>query len=189
DRAAGRDPPWVRARSNGGLMPATGAAAGRRVKTRPTAFRSPGTAAAARRVGSRAAACALHGRGRWRRRRCRCAARRSRSSATGAGGAARRWRGPARSTAAGRRNRRGMSWLLSVDADAVRVAELVRAGDDDAVAFLEAGQDFHLAQGAGTGLDRAARGAAAFDHPGDAATVLLQEGAALDHQHVLAGIE
>src|SRR5690606_5432978 len=115
--------------------------------------------------------------------------RRSRSSATGAGGAARRWPGPVRSTAGGRRNRRGMSWLLSVDADPVRVAELVRAGDDDAFAFLQAGYDFHLAQAAGAGLDRAARGAAVLDHPGDAAAVLFQERATLDHQYVLARVE
>src|SRR3546814_12715513 len=77
----------------------------------------------------------------------------------------------------------------SVDADLRRVAELVRTGNDDAIAFFHAGHDFHVAQTAGAGLDRAARGAAAFDHPGKAAAVLLQERAALDHQHVLARVE
>src|SRR3546814_10404293 len=122
----------------------------------------------------------------WRRPRRPRARRRSRPSATGAGGAGRRWPGPVRSTAGGRRNMRGKTWLLSVDADLLRVAELVRTGNDDAIAFLQAGHDFHVAQTAGACLDRAARGAAAFDHPGKAAAVLLQERAALDHQHVLA---
>src|SRR3546814_7798590 len=87
------------------------------------------------------------------------------------------------------RKMRGKTWSLSVDADLLRVAELVRTGNDDAIAFFQAGHDFHVAQTAGAGLDRAARGAAAFDHPGKAAAVLLQERAALDHQHVLARVE
>src|SRR3546814_3535035 len=125
----------------------------------------------------------------WRRPRRPRARRRSRPSATGAGGAGRRWPGPVRSTAGGRRNMRGKTWLLSVDADLLRVAELVRTGNDDAIAFLQAGHDFHVAQPAGACLDRAARGAAAFDPPGNAAAVLLQDRAALDHQHVLAPVE
>src|SRR3546814_5109242 len=84
---------------------------------------------------------------------------------------------------------RGKTWSLSVDANLLRVAELVRTGNDDAIAFFQAGHDFHVAQTAGAGLDRAARGAAAFDHPGKAAPVLLPERAPLDHQDVLARVE
>src|SRR3546814_9072585 len=76
----------------------------------------------------------------WRPRRPR-ARRRSRPSATGAGGAGRRRPGPVRSTAGGRRNMRGKTWSLSVDADLLRVAELVRTGNDDAIAFLPSGHD------------------------------------------------
>src|SRR5690606_13180230 len=78
---------------------------------------------------------------------------------------------------------------LSRDADAVRVGELVGAGDDDALALFQARHDFHGVEAAGPRLDRAAHGAGAVHHPGDAAAVLFQERAALDHQHVLARIE
>src|SRR5690606_11441732 len=65
-----------------------------------------------------------------------------------------------------------LSMSLSRDADAVRVGELVGAGDDDALALFQARHDFHGAEAAGPGLDRAAHGAGAFDHPGEAAAVL-----------------
>src|SRR5690606_10444168 len=78
---------------------------------------------------------------------------------------------------------------LSRDADAVRVGELVGTGDDDAFALLQARHDFHGVEAAGPGLDRAAHGAAAIDHPCDAAAVLFQERAALDHQYVLARVQ
>src|SRR5690606_28783823 len=60
---------------------------------------------------------------------------------------------------------------LSRDADAVRVGELVGAGDDDALAFLQARHDFHGVEAAGPGLDRPPHGAAAVDDPGGAAGV------------------
>src|SRR5690606_31544990 len=78
---------------------------------------------------------------------------------------------------------------LSRDADAVRVGELVGARDDDALAFPQSRHDFHGVEAAGPGLDRAAGGTAALDHPGDAAAVLFQERATLDHQHVLARVQ
>src|SRR3546814_19150004 len=84
---------------------------------------------------------------------------------------------------------RGKTWSLSVDADLLRVAELVRTGNDDAIAFFQAGHDFHVAPTPGAGLDRAARGAAAFDHPGKPPAVLRQERAALVPHHVLPRVE
>jgi len=41
----------------------------------------------------------------------------------------------------------------SVDRHALCVAELVAAGDHDAFAFLQPGDDLHVAQAAGAGLD------------------------------------
>src|SRR3546814_4687740 len=84
---------------------------------------------------------------------------------------------------------RGKTWSLSVDADLLRVAELVRTGYAVGLAFFQAGDVFHVAQTGGAGLGRAARGAAAFDPPGKTAAVLRQERAARDHQHVLARVE
>src|SRR3546814_13347855 len=83
------------------------------------------------------------------------------------------------------RNMRGKTWSLSVDADLLRVAELVRTGNDDAIAFFQAGHDFHVAQPDGAGLARARRGGAAFDHPGTDATAPPQQRAALHHEPVL----
>src|SRR3546814_15493159 len=125
----------------------------------------------------------------WRRPRRPRARRRSRPSATGAGGAGRRWPGPVRSTAGGRRNMRGKTWLLSVDADLLRVAELVRTGNDAALAFSQSGPDFHVAQTPGACLDRAACSAAGFYHPGKDATVQTQEPAETGHHPLLARVD
>src|SRR5688500_1852142 len=58
---------------------------------------------------------------------------------------------------------------FSVDADAFGLAELFGAGDHDAVAGLQAFEDFHRVQAAGADADVALDRAAAVHHPGAAA--------------------
>src|SRR3546814_10828145 len=58
--------------------------------------------------------------------------------------------------------------LSSIDDHAFYVAELVAAGDHDAVAFLRAFQDLNRAQAAGAGADRALDRDVAVHHVGAA---------------------
>src|SRR5690606_9583057 len=97
-----------------------------------------------------------------------------------------KWAGKVRVFLVPRRRGCPGPWRL-LDRHPLGIAELVRAGDHDAVAFGGAGEDFDVTQAAGAGLHRAAHGAAALDHPGHLA--LVHERAALDHQHVLTGVQ
>src|SRR4030095_11029951 len=78
--------------------------------------------------------------------------------------------------------------VASVDGDLFGVTELVAAGDDDAVAFLDAVEQFDCADAAGTDADRALDGGVAVHDPGAAAAAFVDERAAFDLQHVLAGV-
>ena len=62
-----------------------------------------------------------------------------------------------------------------IDDHAFRVAELVAAGDHDAVAFLHAFQQFHRAQAAGAGADRTLDRDVAVHDVGAGAAALFQE--------------
>src|SRR5690554_2696212 len=83
-----------------------------------------------------------------------------------------------------------MGWRSEAgDAYAVGGVEAVAAGDHDALALLQAFEDLHGVEADRAGGDRPAFGAAAVHHVGEAATLLLQERTALDHQHVLPAVE
>src|SRR5690349_3126325 len=75
-------------------------------------------------------------------------------------------------------------WGSVVDGDALGVLEGIGAGDHDAVAHLQAGKDLDRGHAGGAQLDRAAHGDAAVHHVGGAAALVLDEGAARQHQHV-----
>src|SRR5512135_1533071 len=73
---------------------------------------------------------------------------------------------------------------LSIQNHLRRPVERIGAGDDDAIAFLDAGQELDRVQAGRADPDRRAFGDAVAHDIGDAAGAGIDERATLDHQHV-----
>src|SRR4030095_15393919 len=78
----------------------------------------------------------------------------------------------------------GFASVASVQCNALRAVEFIRAGNHDAVAFLDAGNDLDRVQARCADLDRGALGDVAAHDVGDATGAGVDERTALYHQHV-----
>src|SRR5271167_1011467 len=73
--------------------------------------------------------------------------------------------------------------------DALRAVECIGTGDDDLIADRQAIEHFDFGDAGGAELHRAAFGNVALDHIGETSAFLVDEGASINHQYVVAPID